>query len=73
MTDTLAGAVQPPLWSDAATEPCDTAAEDERAHVDLHGQQQAITGDYGRSPSRGRRWADWVRGAEDVVVVGGWL
>ncbi|MFE9398628.1 hypothetical protein [Streptomyces flavidovirens] len=74
MTDTLAGAVQPPLWPDDwATEPCDTADADERAFLDLHGPQQAITGDYGSSPSRGRRWADWARGAETVDVVGGWL
>ncbi|MET9517456.1 hypothetical protein [Streptomyces sp. NPDC002994] len=57
---------QPPLWlDDWATEPCGDADPGER--------RQAITGDYGRSPSRGRRWADWARGAETVDVVGGWL
>lgn len=70
MTDTTAGAVELPLWTgDWATEPCGTADADERAFLDLHGPQQpAIPGDYGSSPSRRRRWADYLRDAETVPV-----
>lgn len=73
MTDTTAGAVELPLWPDDwATEPC--ADADERAFLDLHApRRQAIDGDAGRSPSRGRRYRDYVRGAVTVDVIGGWL
>ncbi|GAA2929542.1 hypothetical protein [Streptomyces enissocaesilis] len=74
MTDTTAGAVEPPLWPDDwATEPCGPDA-DEQAFLDLHGPQRtAIPGDVGRSPSRGRRYDDYLRGAETVDVKGGVL
>lgn len=69
MTDTTVGAVEVPLWSDDwATEPCDTADVDERAFLDLHAPRPVIPGDYGASPSRRRRWADYLRDAETVPV-----
>ncbi len=72
MTDTTAGAVELPLWPDDwATEPCGPADADGQARYAP--RRQAIDGDAGRSPSRGRRYQDYVRGAVTVDVVGGWL
>ncbi|MGW7053092.1 hypothetical protein [Streptomyces sp. NPDC054887] len=75
MTDMVAGAVQPPLWSDGwETEPCDTAAADEQAHLDLHAprrQANAFDTDpwhgYARPATRPARKFNPYRDMHDVL------